>query len=199
MKLEPKALLFDMDGVLVNSIKSWYYSLNEALKTYGKKQVTLEEFEKKFWGRDLQYNLEHMNLSYEILSFCNNIYGDNVGHVEIYPDTINTLEKLDGYNKAVITNTPRTCTNQIIKKYGFNRFFNFFLTSDDVKRGKPSPEIVFMAIKKLDLKPDDVILIGDTKSDIEAGQKAGVKVVGMRINADYRVEKMSDLLNLINI
>lgn len=199
MKLEPKAILFDMDGVLVNSIKSWYYSLNEALRTYEKKEITLKEFEEKYWGRDLQYNLKHMGLSYEILSFCNSLYGDNVGRVEIYPDTISTLKKLKNFDKAVITNTPRSCTAQITKNFGLDSFFNFILTSDDVKRGKPSPEIVFKALERFNLKADDVILIGDTKSDIEAAEKADVRVIGMRIDADYRVESLSEILDLINV
>ena len=197
MKLEPKAILFDMDGVLVDSLDSWWKSLDTAMKNFGREGVSRDEFIEKYWGRDLQYNLKVMGLSYEILNFCNRAYAKNVDSVRIYPDTIDTLRKLKGYPKAIITNTPRDCAIQIIKSLKLEEFFEHVVTSDEVSMGKPSPEIVYKSCLDLNVEPKDVVLVGDTASDIEAGKSAGCTVIGMRIKADYKINSLSDLVNLL--
>lgn len=197
MKLKPDAILFDMDGVLVNSLDSWWISLNQALVNYGKKEITKEEFFSKYWGHDLKYNLEKMGLDYRILKFCNNIYGQNVGQVKIYPETVDILKKLNGYKKAIITNTPKDCTDQIVKNFNFERFFEIVLTSDDVNYGKPSPELIIKACDHLKVNPKYAVLIGDTKSDVEAGRAANCKVIGINIEADYTIENLSGILSII--
>ena len=92
MKLKPSAILFDMDGVLVDSLDSWWISFNEALKKYDQKEISRREFIEKYWGHDLQYNLEEMGLDLKILKFDIDVEG----HLKIilnntaslYPKTV---------------------------------------------------------------------------------------------------------------
>jgi len=197
MSIKPDAILFDMDGVLVDSLDSWWASLNESLTKYGQAEITREEFINKYWGHDLQYNLEKMGLSYEILTFCNIAYSNHVSGVKIYPDAIPTLEKLKHYKKAIITNTPEDCTKQIVNNLGIDKYFNAIVTVDDVARGKPSPEIVLKACNLLKVNPEDVVLVGDTDSDVKAGKVAGCTVVGVKIDADYTINTLSELSDIL--
>ena len=197
MSIKPEAILFDMDGVLVDSLDSWWASLNESLTKYGQAEITREEFINKYWGHDLQYNLEKMGLSYEILTFCNIAYSNHVSGVKIYPDAIPTLEKLKHYKKAIITNTPEDCTKQIVNNLGIDKYFKAIVTVDDVARGKPSPEIVLKACNLLKVNPEDVVLVGDTDSDVKAGKVAGCTVVGVKIDADYTINTLSELSDIL--
>ena len=197
MSIKPDAILFDMDGVLVDSLDSWWASLNESLTKYGQAEITREEFINKYWGHDLQYNLEKMGLSYEILTFCNIAYSNHVSGVKIYPDAIPTLEKLKHYKKAIITNTPEDCTKQIVNNLGIDKYFKAIVTVDDVARGKPSPEIVLKACNLLKVNPEDVVLVGDTDSDVKAGKVAGCTVVGVKIDADYTINTLSELSDIL--
>jgi len=197
MKAKPQAILFDMDGVLIESLDSWWLSLNDALKAYDHKEISRDEFIEKYWGHDLSYNLEKMGIDYKVLKFCNNAYADHLDSVEIYSDTKSTLEKLKDYKKGIITNTPKDCAKQVLTKHNLVKYFNIIVTVDEVIRGKPSPEIVFKACKSLNVNPKDVILVGDTTSDIEAGKAAGCTVVGLNIKADYKISKLSDLTKII--
>lgn len=197
MKLKPSAILFDMDGVLVDSLDSWWLSLNEALKEYNHKQITRDEFIKKYWGHDLKYNLEEMGLDEKILRFCNTSYKNHVYGVKIYPDTKYVLEKLKKYKKGIITNTPRDCTVQILKNLDIGKYFDVIVTADEVSKGKPSPEIVIKACNYFNVKPENVLLIGDTNSDIQAGRSAGCIIVGINIKADFTIKKLSDLTSII--
>ena len=71
MTLHPVALLFDMDGVLVDSLESWWRALDASLQAYGQPGITRDEFVRRFWGHDLYDNLRRLGLPAEIGSFCN--------------------------------------------------------------------------------------------------------------------------------
>jgi HAD superfamily hydrolase (TIGR01509 family) len=197
MKLNPKAVLFDMDGVLVDSIESWRKALNHALEKYNMDKISKEVFIKKYWGHDLYDNLKRNNLPLKVGMFCNKVYSEHLEDVKIYPNVKEVLEKLSNYPKCIITNTPCNCTKQILETFNIAKYFDFIFTSDDVKLAKPDPEIVLLACKKLELEPKDVVLVGDTDSDIAAGHAAGCKVIGVRIKADYFIEDITDLLNIL--
>jgi len=197
MKLKPKAILFDLDGVLVDSLDSWWLSLNTALKKFNHKELTREEFIEKFWGHDLYDNVTHLGLDDGLVDFCNLMYNEHVNAIKIYPDTKPTLEKLSNYPKAIITNTPKDCVHQILQKFDIERFFKFILTSTDVKKSKPHPEIVFKSCDILGISPNEAVLVGDTMSDVKAGRGAGCPVIGIGIKADYTINRLSELTNML--
>lgn len=196
-KLKPAAILFDMDGVLVDSLDSWWKSLNIALKHYTNKEISREEFIENFWGNELLDNLKKLGIDEEISTFCNNIYYNFIDEIKLYPGVKQTLKKLNKYPKAIITNTPRDCAIQILKKYGIDKYFEIIITSDQIENGKPAPDMVFEACKRLGVTPDKIILIGDTESDVQAGRAAGSKVIGIHVKGDLTIEKISDLTTLI--
>jgi len=197
MNLKPRAILFDMDGVLVDSLDSWWHALNAAIQAFHHTTITREEFIETYWGHDLRENLRRLHLNPEVASFCNAIYGDHIGVIKIYPDTKSTLETLRSYPKAIITNTPEGCAIQILDKFDIKQYFSVVITSDDVKRAKPNPEIVFKACDELGVSPKSVVLVGDTESDVKAGRAAGCTVVGMNIPADITIHSLSELTNIL--
>ena len=199
MKLRPSAILFDMDGVLVDSLYVWWQSLNAALKMFGIREVSKEEFIKKYWGHDLYDNLKRMGLNIEIGLTCSKIYSQYIDKIKIFPDVKETLEKLGRYKKGLITNTPRDCTYKILKKFNIQKYFNTIVTTDDVKKGKPDPEIVLKACRNLNVNPKETILIGDTSSDIKAGKSAGCIVIGVNVEGDYTIENIFELMKIIEI
>lgn len=198
MKMKPSAILFDMDGVLVDSLDSWLSSLNVALRSFNHKEITQEEFIEKYWGHDLYDNLKRMGLSNEIGMFCNSVYGEHLDAIKIYPDTKEMLQKLKGYKKGIITNTPKDCAHQILKDFDIEQYFEIVITSDEVAKAKPDPEIVLKACEFLGVKPENVVLIGDTDSDVKAGRAAGCTVIGVNVEADYTVKSLSELMNLVD-
>jgi len=197
MKIKPDAILFDMDGVLIDSIDSWFLSLNTALKAFKLEEISRDEFIEKYWGHDLYDNLDRMGLDREIGRLCNNIYGENISHIKFDSNTKLILYKLKDYKKGIITNTPKDSAFQILKKFDIEQFFDVVITSDDVNNAKPNPEIVLKACKVLQVEPKNVILVGDTDSDIIAGKAANCTVVGLKINADYTINNLSELTNNI--
>jgi len=197
MKLAPCAILFDMDGVLVDSFDAWWKALNSALQRFKHEEITRDEFRKTYWGHDLKANLRRLHLNPEVARFCNITYGNHLDFVTIYPDTENVLKSLASYKKAVITNTPSDCAWQILRKFHIEQYFEEIITSDEVVRSKPDPEIVFKACERLGVDVTTVLLVGDTESDVKAGRAAGCTVVGLNIPADITIQRLSELPSLI--
>ena len=199
MKLKPKAILFDLDGVLVDSFDAWLAALNDALYLYNHKELTKGEFIDRYWGHDLFDNIKELNLTYEVGEACNKFYKNHIDKIKIFPKTKETLIKLNNYKKGVITNTPKDSAIKVLKQFDIYRYFELVLTSNDVKLSKPNPEIVIKSCKLLNLEPKEILLIGDTKSDIEAGRAAGCKVIGINIDADFTINNISEITNLISV
>ena len=196
-KLKPSAILFDLDGVLIDSLESWWNALNQALTTFNNEEISKNEFIKNYWGHDLKYTLKQMQLDPNIENFCNKIYGNHLNTIKIYPDAKSTLKQLNGYVKALITNTPRNCTKQILDKFDIEHYFFFIITSDDVEKAKPNPEIIYKACKKLNVIPKKVLLVGDTTSDVMAGKAAGCIVVGINTKTDFTINHLSELTDIV--
>jgi phosphoglycolate phosphatase/pyrophosphatase PpaX len=199
MKIKPDAILFDLDGVLVDSLDAWWSALNAAFEEYKIDKLTRKEFIDKYWGHDLFYNFRINKMPVEVGLLCNKIYGNHVNKVRIYPDSKDTLTRLSNYKKGLITNTPKDSALKILKNFRIRKFFEIVLTSDDVKTAKPDPEIVIKSCEQLNINPSSAVLIGDTDSDVIAGKKADCKVIGINVDADYTVKTIGDILNIIDI
>jgi len=197
MKLKPDAILFDLDGVLVDSFDAWLASLNDSFTILKRKEISREEFLEIYWGYDLYSNIKRMNLPENVGELCNKKYEEHIEKVKIIPNAKQVLEKLKDYKKAIITNTPRSSAIKVLKKFYIYKEFDFVLTSDDVRIAKPDPEIVLKSCRKLKIDPRKALLIGDTESDVNAGKAAGCKVIGINIDADYKVENISEIVKLI--
>jgi HAD superfamily hydrolase (TIGR01509 family) len=196
-KLQPQAILFDLDGVLVDSLDAWWISLNSALEAFHQQPLTKKEFISRYWGHDLYDNLDRMNLSHDIGPLCNQMYSEHVDAIRLYPKAKETLEYFTHYEKGVITNTPGDSAHLILQKFGLQQFFDVVLTSDQVQKAKPHPEIVLKACQLLQVQPQQVVLVGDTRSDVNAGRAAGCTVIGVNVEGDYMIKTVGELPSLI--
>jgi HAD superfamily hydrolase (TIGR01549 family) len=198
MKFIPSALLFDLDGVLVDSVDAWLAALNTAMKISGNRLISKKEFIENYWGFDLNNTISKIGLDKKIVAICNKSYENHINKVRLMPEVKETLEKLINYKKGIITNTPKDRTMQVIDKLNLGNYFSTIVTSDDVENSKPSPEIIFKACKNLNVKSEEVVSIGDTLSDVKAGKAAGCTVIGLNIQADYKIEKISEIIKIID-
>ena len=131
------------------------------------------------------------------MDIVNKTYLKNIDRVEIFSDVELTLKYLKYFKKGIITNTPKIIALYLLEKFNILKYFNIIVTSDDVKYGKPNPEIIIKACKLLGVQPKEVVIIGDTISDIEAGKNLECEVIGININADYNVNKFSKILDIL--
>lgn len=195
-----EAILFDLDGVLINSFESWYQAFSKMLRAYDKAEISREEFEEKCWGPDIRYNLAALNLGRDAARHCVREQLDLIELIELFPDVREVLHRIKEEYKlkvGLVTNTPRANVNKIFEHFKLSNHFDVILTGNDVKRGKPDAEIVIKACERLNVKPEHAILVGDTETDYQAGKAAGCFVVGVgaKSTGDVHIEKLDELFS----
>ena len=202
-----KLLLFDFDGVLVDSLDVYEKTvtlclakINQPLKRG--RQEFLKLFESNFYESLAQkgVNLEKfMTASVDILS--------QVDYSEIKPFTAMhpVLIKLRENNLLLVISSNDTATiNEALKIYNFDGIFQEILGSDFMLSKKDK---ILYAIKKYQIMPEDIYYIGDTIGDIKEGKQAGVKTIGVTwgwhdktkmtsSNPDYLFDDPQELLQL---
>jgi len=132
--------------------------------------------------------------------------------VSVFPGIRETLQymKSKAVRLAVLTNSGRGATTEILDRAGLNDFFEFVLCRDDVSTMKPRPEGLILAISLLGLPKDRVFYVGDSKYDIIAAKKAGLRVVAVpsgnyteamlrEEGADYVISSISELPRLLGV
>lgn len=207
-----KLVIFDLDGTLVNSITDITNSLNYATEPYGLPPKTSEEVS-ALVGEGITKVIERVlgderrqhrdDVVKRFLEFYSEHIVDNTFS---YPGVRETLERLNGFRKAVISNKREVLSIKVLEALDLLRFFDLVIGSDSTTEKKPSPVPVLHVISTMGLTPEDSIMVGDSDLDIAAGKSAGVKTVGVTYgyrertylkDADYIIDDIKELTNLI--
>ncbi|MED2971644.1 MULTISPECIES: pyrophosphatase PpaX [unclassified Fictibacillus] len=204
--------LFDLDGTLINTneliIASYLHTLDKFFpEQYNREHIiplmgmplteTMEHFDKNQVKELIETYKDH-NLSH---------HDELVTEFEGVIETIETLHK-NGYKLGIVTTKMRRSVNLGLKLAGLDCYFDTIVTLDDVERAKPDAEPVEKALALLNAKPEEAIMIGDSKYDILSGKNAGTKTAGVawtirgreyleEFSPDYMLDEMTDLLAIL--
>ncbi len=185
-----KAVVFDLDGTLSDSLDSIAYSCNLSIGAYGFAPYDRERY-KYFVGDgadellrrclinggdpELTY-FERVKAEYDKIfeQYC-------MYQVKPYEGIVELLHglKAQGVKLAVLSNKPHPRTLDVIKSlFGEDLFDCVQGQKPEVER-KPSPAGVFEVLKQLQLEPEDILYVGDTSTDMKTGKGAGAFTVGV--------------------
>jgi len=96
-----------------------------------------------------------------------------------------------------VTNTPERCVDSILTHFDIDDYFQAVVTPDDVTQGKPDPEMLLEACRRLEVQPSRTVFVGDTDSDVRAGRAAGCTVIGIQVDADETIGSIADVPALL--
>lgn len=190
-----KAILFDMDGVLIDA-RDWHYeALNRALRLFGH-EITRYDHIHNFDGlptRDkLKLISEESYLPESLHGFINELkqqYTREEIEMKCKPVFQHeyALSKLknEGYKLAVCSNSIRETIENMMKKASLMEYLSLIMSNEDVVKAKPDPEIYVKAMKMLDLEPDECLILEDNKNGIKAAIDSGAHL--LRVNDIYDV------------
>lgn len=177
-----KGVIFDLDGTLLDTLDGIIYTLNKLGECWGKKftrndflplwGLSAEEILSKLFNTDDRVIVRELAEKW-INEFKNTIIKTNL--VKVFPDTIQVLSELRklGLKIGISTSAPRIVTEFVFDKFNLRNYVDAYTTRDDVKRGKPDPEMFIKTAMKLGLRCGEIIVVGDTKFDIIAGMRGG--------------------------
>ena len=214
MKL--KAVIFDLDGTILDTLEDLKNSVNFALSKNGLPVRTIDEI-RTFVGNGIRLLMERAVPENTDSSVVDRCFEDFKAHykehsadkTKPYEGIIALLDELKskGVKLAVVSNKADFAVQTLVEKY-FQGLFDFAVGEREGIRRKPCPDSVNEAIKVLDASPDEVVYVGDSEVDVETSRNAGVKCVavtwGFRdkcvlesLSPEYIIDKPSQLMVLI--
>ncbi len=182
-----KAVIFDMDGVLIEA-RDWHYeSLNKALGLFGS-EITRYDHLVTFDGLPTKKKLEMISfeggLPVKLHNFINDLkqeYTWEIVYTKCKPIFHHryALSKLksEGYILSVCSNSVRKTIELMMERSGLMSYLDFFLSNQDVVKGKPDPEIYNKAIERLGLLPSECLIVEDNQNGVKAALASGAHLL----------------------
>jgi beta-phosphoglucomutase len=182
-----KAVLFDMDGVLIDA-RDWHYeSLNKALGLFGT-EISRYDHLVTFDGLPTKKKLEMLSLEGNfpkgLHNFVNELkqqYTMEIVYAKCKPVFQHqfALSKLkeEGYKMAVCSNSVKNTIEVMMKKSNLFQYLDFFLSNQDVVKGKPDPEMYNTAIARLGFQPEECLIVEDNDNGVKAAVASGAHVL----------------------
>ena len=181
-----RAVLFDMDGLIIDTEKHYQKAWIQAAKEFGfdmttKEQLYLRSCSKKyaepimkeFFGPDFDYDIVR-NRRKEIME-------EDLGRLGIekkpYADEILDFLKEKGIKRALVTATPEKRAREYLKKIKLEDKFDKKICADMVKNGKPDPDVYLFACEKLNEAPSLCLALEDSPNGVCSANRAGVDVI----------------------
>lgn len=195
-----KAVIFDMDGVLIDA-KDWHYeSLNQALSIFGF-EISRYDHLVTYDGLPTQKKLEMLTLEQglpkELHTLINRMKQKYTLEMIVtrcrpvfhHQYALSNLRHA-GYRLAVCSNSIRQTIDMMMQASSLAQYLDFTLSNEDVKSPKPDPEIYLKAIATLGFSPDECLVVEDNEKGIRAAKASGAHLL--------KVESVMDV-NLKNI
>lgn len=213
-----KAVIFDLDGTLLNSLIDIMDSVNFVLEEYNLPTHSLDEY-KMFIGngievlakKSLKDNFSKVNFD-KFLQRVRTIYSQRqIEKTKPYDGIIDMLVKLNkqGIKITVLSNKPNEFTQLVVSNFFNNIKFDIILGSRENIPIKPNPQAVNEIIDFLKIEKENVVFVGDTSTDILTAKNANIKSIGVswgfrtvdelkKSGADYIIYKPNQLFSIIN-
>lgn len=210
MKHKPpvSALIFDLDGTLLNSAQDLAIAVNHAraafqlpplstarITTYIGDGIT-KLLERSFQGSEITVEQAHPVMS--------SFYGEHMlDNTRPYPGVAETLAKLP-QPKVVVSNKPQEFVPRLLEKFELLQHFKFIVGGDTLPVKKPHASIVEYVEQKLDIPISEIVVVGDHKPDLEMAYLCGIRSVFCEygignmggLSPTWKIREFSDLVGL---
>lgn len=215
-----KAVLFDLDGTLLDTAPAFHQLLNQQLHTAGLPLIRLSQLrtvvsEGAAAMIRLAFNLtpEAPEFEAHLNTLLASYHANPAANTQLFPGMRDVLETLNDANIpwGVVTNKPERFTLPILEHLGLKEQAKTIICPDHVEERKPHPEGLLKAATELGVAPEDCCYIGDHLRDIEAGRRANMATIAVTYgylgatedpqswNADAYAEHATELLSRLGL
>ncbi len=202
--LKTKAIIFDLDGVLVDMPDGHYEALNRALRLFGV-EIGKDEHYTHFNGLPTRKKLETLELQERLpgglREFVNALKQRHTKELipHYCPPNYSKMIllkqlKARGYKLACCSNSTKETLHLMLKSAHLFEFFDVIIGNDEVAHPKPHPEIYLTAFTRLNITPQEAIIVEDAPAGIAAAQASGAIVYKVRNTEDVHIDLFRELL-----
>lgn len=197
-----KAVLFDMDGVLIDA-KDWHYeALNKALKLFGY-EINRYEHLSSYDGLPTKVKLERLTLEKGLPKYLHDFINEmkqkytmdityNYCRPKFNQEYALSKLKSEGYKLAVCSNSIKSTVNIMMNMSSLDKYLDLELSNEDVLESKPSPEIYIKAMEKLNLSPKECLIVEDNENGIKAAKSSGGNLLAVKTVDDVNYNNIKN-------
>lgn len=182
-----EAVIFDMDGVLIDA-REWHYeSLNRALELFGY-TISRSDHLNRFDGLPTKKKLQMLSRSeafpeklHEFVNKLKQTYTLEIVYTQCKPVYVQeralSALKMKGYKLAVASNSVRQSVEAMMDKSNLARYLDLQMSNEDVSFSKPDPEIYLESMKRLGVTPERTLIVEDNENGVKAARASGAHVL----------------------
>ena len=195
-----KAIIFDLDGVLVDTKRIHFEALNLALKKFGYNEVTFEDHTKIFDGLPTNEKLKILNQKNKLpkKSFSKiNKFKQKITTEILKKKIKKNLKLIDIFKKlhknykiAVATNAVNSTLKACLQKIGISKYVDYKLSNEDINFAKPNPEIYLRIFIKFGIYPSEALIVEDSHYGREAAISSGAKLLPIKKVEELTLKKI---------
>lgn len=199
-----KAIIFDMDGVIINSEPLHFKIEKELLEELG---GNISDEELQSFAGTTDYNMwskfkEMFKLKpsvEELIEAKKERFMKRIDEVELVDNFMDFMLSAyeEGYILAIASSNNRRIVNAVVEKFQLGKYMKFIISGEEVRKGKPDPEIFLTAAKKMGVEPEACLVIEDAENGVKAAKAAGMKCIGLK-NMDSGKQDLSQADLVIN-
>lgn len=182
-----KAVVYDLDATLLDTEDNWYIADKRMMDELG--LFFDEEMKRKYVGMSIDDMITDLKEKYSILlsqkelrKKKNELYLDiALGNTFMFPEMklFYNLIKETGLPFTIASGTAYDVIEKLVNDLGIKDDFTFILSAEMVERGKPYPDIYIETARRLELKPEEILVIEDSKYGVQAAKSAGLLCVAI--------------------
>jgi phosphoglycolate phosphatase len=200
-----RGIIFDCDGVLFESREANLAYYNRVLAHFDEAPVLPEEQERAHLchtaaSPQVLLQLLGPDRYQEALAFAATFnYRGFIPYMIPEPGLLEALHRLASHLPLAIATNRGTSMVEILEHFGLTRFFKAVVTSRDVQRPKPHPDMLLVAAERLGLAASELLFVGDSELDRLAALEAGIRFVAYKgwVAGDLRIDAHADLVELL--
>ncbi|WP_254529548.1 MULTISPECIES: HAD family phosphatase [unclassified Sphingobacterium] len=183
------AVLFDLDGTLIDSEYFYFSNWAPILENdYGLK-IDFDEWISNFAGHTLSHNVKMLNEEYKLhvdeedmwFATRSRYAKANMKNIRLMPHAKELLDAVKDAGKTIglVTSSYQTTVDTVLGEHNLLKYFEFFVTREQVENPKPSPEPYLLAVNKLSIPKEEIVVVEDTSTGCTAAKTAGLYCIAV--------------------
>ncbi|MFA6295995.1 MAG: HAD family phosphatase [Patescibacteria group bacterium] len=204
------AIIFDMNGVIINDEAIHELAFKEVCKKYniiltsqGYKDLCMGKTDEQGFIEIIKkYKLDNVKISNLVEQKSTKYLELIPKNIKSYPGVIDLIKKLHKkFILALASSSSRQEIEMVLNYFKIKKLFKIIISADDISKSKPDPEPYLLTTKKINQKPENCLVIEDSKSGIMSAKRAGMKCIAITtthnekelVGADVIINKFSEI------